>query len=84
MVLLLTPAKVKQKLAKNLAMHRLHMVLGGPQEILQAKEIQNREFSSIDEVIAANNKVMRKRGKGIIKPVIGIKLVLDFFKMLFQ
>ena len=100
MVLLLTPAKVQQKLAKNLAMRRLQMeltqaglakrsgvslatlrkfeqkgvislqsflklqmVLGGLQEILQATEIQNREFSSIDEVIAANNKVMRKRGK---------------------
>jgi transcriptional regulator with XRE-family HTH domain len=42
---------------------KLQMVLGGLEGILQATQIKVTEFSSIDEVLKADNKPMRKRGK---------------------
>lgn len=41
---------------------KLHMVLGGLEAILKATQIQDTPFTSIDEVLAADSKPIRKRG----------------------
>ena len=41
---------------------KLQMVLGGLEKIIKSVEPNIVEFSSIDEVIKANKKPMRKRG----------------------
>ena len=41
---------------------KILMVLGGLEEILKATQIKGTTFSSIDEVLEADNFVTRKRG----------------------
>jgi transcriptional regulator with XRE-family HTH domain len=41
---------------------KLQMVLGGLENIIKSIEPNKSEFSSIDEVLEANKKPMRKRG----------------------
>tara|TARA_B100001093_G_C26686171_1_gene952726 strand:- start:160 stop:468 length:309 start_codon:yes stop_codon:yes gene_type:complete len=42
---------------------KLHMVLGGLDDILKATQIKEENFSSIDDVLDANNTPTRQRGK---------------------
>lgn len=42
---------------------KLQMVLGGLEDILKATETKKSEFTSIDEVLAADSIPTRKRGK---------------------
>lgn len=42
---------------------KLHMVLGGLEDILKATQIKDTLFSSIDDVLAESNNSTRKRGK---------------------
>lgn len=42
---------------------KLQMVLGGLEGILDATEVKHPEFSSIDEVLRAEEQPMRKRGR---------------------
>lgn len=42
---------------------KIQMVLGGLEDILKATQIKDTQFSSIDEVLKANNKPSRQRGK---------------------
>ena len=42
---------------------KLHMVLGGLEDILKATQVNDTIFSSIDAVLDANNNPPRKRGK---------------------
>ena len=41
---------------------KLHMVLGGLEDILKATQIKEESFSSIDEVLKSDNVPTRKRG----------------------
>jgi len=41
---------------------KLHMVLGGLEDILKATQIKQESFSSIDEVLKSDNVPIRKRG----------------------
>lgn len=42
---------------------KLQMVLGGLEDILKVTQVHELKFSSIDEVLEANNARLRKRGK---------------------
>ena len=42
---------------------KLHMVLGGLEDILKATQVKDRIFSSIDDVLEADSSPTRKRGK---------------------
>lgn len=42
---------------------KLHMVLGGLEDILKATQIKNTPFTSIDDVLDADSNPTRKRGK---------------------
>jgi len=42
---------------------KLQVVLGGLENLVKATEPQKIQFSSIDEVVKANTKVVRKRGR---------------------
>ena len=42
---------------------KLHMVLGGLEDILKATQVKNALFSSIDAVLAADRAPTRQRGK---------------------
>ena len=42
---------------------KLHMVLGGLDEILKATQIKDTPFASIDDVLETNSKPTRQRGK---------------------
>ncbi len=42
---------------------KLHMVLGGLEDILKATQVKDRLFSSIDDVLEADSSPTRKRGK---------------------
>lgn len=42
---------------------KLQMVLGGLENILKATEMKQIDFSSIDEVLEADSKPTRKRGR---------------------
>lgn len=42
---------------------KLHMVLGGLEDILKATQVKDMLFSSIDEVLEADSNPTRKRGK---------------------
>ena len=42
---------------------KLHMVLGGLEDILKATQIKSTLFSSIDDVLAESDTPARKRGK---------------------
>lgn len=41
---------------------KLHMVLGGLEEILKATQLKDTTFSSIDDVLEADSTPTRKRG----------------------
>ena len=59
-----TLRKFEQKGAISLeSFLKLQMVLGGLDEIVKATKIQEVRFSSIDDVLKAENKNTRKRGK---------------------
>ncbi|GAB4195036.1 MAG: hypothetical protein Tsb002_27120 [Wenzhouxiangellaceae bacterium] len=61
---LATLRKFEQKGAISLeSFLKLHMVLGGLEDILKMTEIKEAAFSSIDEVLAADRRPTRKRGK---------------------
>jgi transcriptional regulator with XRE-family HTH domain len=42
---------------------KLHMVLGGLENILQATQVKEESFSSIDDVLESHKKPTRKRGR---------------------
>ena len=42
---------------------KLHMVLGGLEDILKTTEVKDKLFSSIDDVLKADISPSRKRGK---------------------
>ncbi len=42
---------------------KLHMVLGGLENILKATQVKDALFSSIDEVLETDSNPTRKRGK---------------------
>lgn len=42
---------------------KLHMVLGGLEDILKATQVKDTQFSSIDDVLEADSTPTRKRGK---------------------
>ena len=42
---------------------KLHMVLGGLEDILKATQVKDRIFSSIDDVLKESGSTTRKRGK---------------------
>jgi transcriptional regulator with XRE-family HTH domain len=42
---------------------KLHMVLGGLEDILKTTEVKDKLFSSIDDVLKADSSPSRKRGK---------------------
>lgn len=42
---------------------KLHMVLGGLDDIVKATQLKAPSFSSIDEVLKADNTPIRQRGK---------------------
>ena len=42
---------------------KLHMVLGGLDDILKATQIKDTSFSSIDDVLKTNSTPARQRGK---------------------
>lgn len=42
---------------------KLHMVLGGLEEILKATQVTDKHFSSIDDVLEAGNNSAPRRGK---------------------
>jgi len=42
---------------------KIHMVLGGLEDILKATQVKDTLFSSIDDVLEANSNPTRKRGK---------------------
>lgn len=61
---LATLRKFEQKGLISLeAFLKLLMVLGGIESIIKATQPQSTEFRSIDEVINANQKPLRKRGR---------------------
>ncbi|GAB4195072.1 MAG: hypothetical protein Tsb002_27220 [Wenzhouxiangellaceae bacterium] len=61
---LATLRKFEQKGAISLeSFLKLQMVLGGLEDILKATQIKETEFSSIDDVLAADRTPTRKRGK---------------------
>ena len=41
---------------------KLHMVLGGLEDILKATQIKEESYSSIDDVLKSDNVPIRKRG----------------------
>lgn len=41
---------------------KLHMVLGGLEDILKATQVKNTPFSSIDDVLKTDSNPARKRG----------------------
>lgn len=42
---------------------KLHLVLGGLEKIVQALQAEQPVFTSLDEVLAANNRKIRQRGR---------------------
>ena len=42
---------------------KLHMVLGGLEDILKATQVKDTQFSSINDVLEADSTPTRKRGK---------------------
>jgi transcriptional regulator with XRE-family HTH domain len=42
---------------------KLHMVLGGLEDILKTTQVKDKLFSSIDDVLKADSSPSRKRGK---------------------
>ena len=58
-----TLRKFEQKGAISLeSFLKLQMVLGGLEDIVKSTQVRETEFSSIDEVLEADNKPIRKRG----------------------
>jgi len=59
-----TLRKFEQKHTISLESYlKLQMVLGSLDDILEATKMEKSEFTSIDEVLAADNAPTRKRGK---------------------
>ena len=59
-----TLRKFEQKGAISLeSFLKIQMVLGGLEDILEATKPKDAEFSSIDDVLKANKKPIRQRGK---------------------
>ncbi len=58
-----TLRKFEQKCTISLeSFLKLQMVLGGLEDILKATEVKEMQFSSIDDVLEADDKHTRKRG----------------------
>ncbi len=59
-----TLRKFEQKGAISLESYlKIQMVLGGLEDILEATKPKEANFSSIDDVLEANKKITRQRGK---------------------